>query len=113
MSVAEDQDFQVILLQEDTDQVAVSRAGQLVDSFYTTIEFRITANFETATAPGGHNRKNTVPASWLGEEMKLPTDFISNIPAGSREFSANQAGLRWVFLCQWLLIVNIPIIQVQ
>ena len=92
--MSEDQDFQVILLQEDTDQVAVSRDGQLVDSFFTTMEFRAPANFETAIAPGGHNRNNTVPIAWLGEEMKLPTGFISNIPAGSREFFANQAGLR-------------------
>ena len=94
MTMTEDHDFQVIVLQEGTDLVSVSRAGQLVDSFYTTTEFRVPADFDNATAPAGHCKNNTVPISWLEDKMALPVDFVSNIPAGSKEFFANQAGLR-------------------
>ena len=92
--MTEEQEYQVLVLQEGADMVSVSRAGQLVDSFFTATEFRAPADFKTATAPAGHSKNNTVPISWLEENMTLPKDFINNIPAGSMKFFANQAGLR-------------------
>ena len=94
MAMAEGLEFQVLLLQEGTNLVAVSRAGQLVDSIFTTMDFRVPADFNNSTAPAGHNMNNTVPAAWIEESMKLPPGFINNIPTGSREFFANQANLR-------------------
>ena len=95
--MSDTEEFQVLLLQMGTDLVAVSRAGQLVDSVYTTMEFRAPMDYHTATSPTGHTRKNTVPISWLEEHMKLPPGLINNIPVGTKELFANQAGLRWVF----------------
>jgi hypothetical protein len=94
MAMTDSGEYQVLLLQEGTDLVAVSRAGQLVDSIFTTMEFRLPADFNNSTAPAGHNSNNTVPANWLDESMILPPGFINSIPTGSREFFANQANLR-------------------
>ena len=41
MAMTDSGEYQVLLLQEGTDLVAVSRAGQLVDSIFTTMEFRL------------------------------------------------------------------------
>ena len=94
MTMTDSGEYQVLLLQEGTDVVAVSRGGKLVDSIFTTMEFRLPADFNNSTAPAGHSTNNTVPANGLDESMTLPPGFINGIPTGSREFFANQANLR-------------------
>lgn len=88
------QDFQILLLQNNSEDVAVSMNGVLVPTIYTTLGFRVPVEFASITAPAGHTLLNTAPISFINMDEHLPADFIPTLPQGSREFFANQANLR-------------------
>ena len=88
-------DFQTIVLRPGSGEVAVSFQGQLVDAVIPEWGFHIPDTFKTITAPAGHTRTNTVPVKFLEVGELLPTDFMSRVPQGPREFFSTQASLRY------------------
>ena len=86
---------QILVLSVDSDVVAVSHHGKLVDKFDERAGFRISADFGKSTAPSGHTDFNTAVVKFIEEKEHLPTAFIGEVPVGPKEFFATQANLRY------------------
>ena len=92
--MADEEQFQTLVMNNDSDMIAVSHLGQLVPYFLSDGTCRAPADFSTASAPAGHTLTNTVPVKFLSDEELLPQAIIDSIPQGSREYFATQANLR-------------------